>query len=325
MSDVLTRPSPIDLPAPLHLPPGPQVRVGISGWTYEPWRGTFYPAGLPHRAELAYASRWVASVEINGTFYGLQHPKDFQSWRELTPPDFRFSVKGSRYITHFRRLEDVRVPVANFLASGVLALGDKLGPLLWQLPPWFRYDAERIETFLGLLPRDQATAALVGTEHDTRVEGRSFLDVVGALPLRHAMEVRHPSFAEPAFIEQLRRHNVALVVADAAGRWPTLEDVTADFVYARLHGDQELYASGYSDAALDRWAARFAAWRSGSEPDDARRVSSVPPAPAPAGRDLYVYFDNDAKVHAPFDAAAMAARLGVSRETRERPGTQVAR
>ncbi|MDO9280472.1 MAG: DUF72 domain-containing protein [Pseudomonadota bacterium] len=317
MPDVRTRPSPIALPAPVVLPPGPEVRVGISGWTYAPWRGTFYPVGLPQRAELAYASRWVGSIEINGTFYGLQHPADFQSWREVTPPDFRFFVKGSRYLTHFRRLDDVRVPLANFLASGVLALAEKLGPILWQLPPWFRYDADRIGFFLALLPSDHAAAARLAAEHDERLEGRSFLEVQGARPLRHAMEVRHPSFADPSFVAQLRRSNVALVVADAAGRWPTLEDVTADFVYARLHGDKELYTSGYTEEALDRWAARFDAWRRGSEPDDARRVSPEPPPRAPGGRDVFVYFDNDVKVHAPFDAAALAARLGVRREAAE--------
>ncbi|MDP2311382.1 MAG: DUF72 domain-containing protein [Pseudomonadota bacterium] len=315
MTDVATRarPAAVELLRPLVLPPGPEVRVGISGWTYVPWRGTFYPPGLPQRAELAYASRQVGSIEINGTFYGLQRPASFEAWHAEAPPGFRFSVKGSRYLTHMRRLDDVRVPLANFLASGVLALGDMLGPLLWQLPPTLPFHADRIEAFLALLPHDHAAAARLGAEHDARLEGRAWLDVERNRPLRHAMEVRHPSFVDPAFIELLRRYGVACVVADAARRWPTLEDVTADFVYARLHGDKELYVSGYDDDALDRWAARFHAWRTGNEPADARRVSPEPAPPAPRGRDIYVYFDNDAKVHAPFDAMALAARLGVTR------------
>lgn len=309
--DVLERP--LALPAPLVRPPGPDTRVGISGWIYPPWRAAFYPEGLPQRRELAYASRHVASIEINGTFYSLKKPQDFLSWKADTPDDFIFSVKGGRYITHLRKLDDVRVPLANFLASGVLALGEKLGPILWQLPPQLPFFPERVEAFLAMLPHDHAAAARLAEDHDARVAGRAFLDVVGARPLRHAMEVRHPSFADPTFVALLRRYNVASAIPDVPpGRWPVIEDVTADFVYARLHGAEELYASGYDDAALDRWAARFAAWRAGSEPDDARRASDVAP-PRSRGRDLYVYFDNDIKVHAPYDAERLATRLGVRR------------
>lgn len=287
---------------------GADTRIGISGWSYTSWRGAFYPEGLRPRDELAWASRRMNSVEINGTFYGLQRPSSFRAWRDATPDGFVFAVKGSRYITHMRKLRDVRAPLANFLASGVLALGEKLGPLLWQLPPALAYDADMIAAFLALLPHDQPAAARLAAEHDARLEGRAWLGPVADRPLRHAIEVRHPSFLDARFVDALRRHGVALVFADTAGRWPYAEDVTADFVYARLHGDVELYASGYDAPALDRWAARFAAWRAGGEPDDARRVGPAAPA---RPRDVYVYFDNDAWGHAPFDAMALATRLGV--------------
>ncbi len=315
MGDVLERPTrrattATRRPTPVRTAPARvgEVRIGISGWVYAPWRGTFYPEGLPQSQELAYASRQVRSIEINGTFYGLRRPKDFLSWKEDTPDDFIFSVKGGRFLTHIRRLDDVRVPLANFLASGVLALGEKLGPLLWQLPPNFPFRPERVEAFLAMLPHDHAAAARLAAEHDHRVEGRSWLDVDGRRPMRHAMEVRHPSFADPAFVALLRRHGVAAVVADAPTKWPVIEDVTADFVYARLHGEKVLYASGYDDPALDRWAACVRAWRAGREPADARRVSPEPATPT-ATRDVFVYFDNDVKVHAPYDAARLAARV----------------
>lgn len=285
----------------------PDTRVGISGWTYAGWRGVFYPEGLPAREELAWASRRLASVEVNGTFYRLMRPESFLAWRDETPEGFVFAVKGPRFLTHVRRLADARVPLANFLASGVLALGPKLGPLLWQLPPNLRYDPDLVEAFLALLPHDLPAAARLAAEHDERLAGRAWLGPVADRPLRHAVEVRHASFLDARFLDALRRHGVALVFADTAGRWPYAEDVTTDFVYGRLHGDVELYVSGYDPRALDRWAARFAAWRAGGEPDDARRLG--PRAPI-RPRDVYVYFDNDVKAHAPFDAMALADRLG---------------
>jgi uncharacterized protein YecE (DUF72 family) len=312
-----------ELPAPVVFPPGPQTRIGISGWTYTPWRGVFYPPGLPQRLELAWASRWVGSIEINGTFYGLQAPRSFQAWYAESPPDFLFSVKGSRYITHMLRLLDCRTALANFLASGVLALDDKLGPILWQFQPRMVFDLARFETFFAMLPRDTSQAAELARGHDKRMEGRAWFDVTSARPMRHAVEVRNPSFLVPEFVHLLRAYGIALVVADTAGRWPLVEDVTAPFMYVRLHGDVELYASGYGDAALDAWAARLRAWRAGEEPEEARRILREPAPPAPEGRDVYVYFDNDIKVHAPFDAARLAARLGVTprvvRKRRPRP------
>jgi uncharacterized protein YecE (DUF72 family) len=288
--------------------PAPDLRIGISGWTYPPWRGSFYPADLLQREELAYASRQVGSIEINGTFYSLQRPSSYGLWHDQVPPGFVFAVKGPRYLTHIRRLREPRGPLANFLASGVLRLGRKLGPLLWQLPPSFRYDAPRLEAFLKLLPRDTHAAAALAREHD-RTLGHAWVEPGPRRPLRHALEVRHASFCVPEFIALLRRHRVALVVADTAGKWPFMEDITADFVYVRLHGDSELYVSGYTPAALRDWARKVRAWRRGANPAGARLVA--PPASRrPAGRDVFVYFDNDVKVRAPFDAMTLAHLLG---------------
>lgn len=282
------------------------VRVGTSGWVYPPWRGIFYPPGLPHRRELEYLSRLVNSVEINGSFYSLQRPSSYQSWAAVTPEDFVFAVKGGRFITHMKKLRNVHTPLANFFASGVLALGAKLGPLLWQLPPSLPFDAARLAGFFDLLPRSTAEAAALAQQHDERLEGRAWTSAEVDRPLRHALEVRHPSYRDPALIELLRLHGVALVVADTAGTWPYLEDVTADFVYVRLHGDSELYVSGYTDEALDVWAQRIRGWQAGESPRTDHLISSPPPVHP---REVFVYFDNDAKVHAPTDAISLAGRL----------------
>ncbi len=289
----------------------PQTRVGMAGWRYAPWRGTFYPGDLVQKRELEYASRRVNSIEINGTFYSLQRPKNFAEWYEQTPDDFVFSMKGGRFLTHIRRLRDVEQPLASFFAQGLLGLKEKLGPILWQFPPNFAWDVERFEAFFNLLPRDTSEAAKLAKHHDKRLAGRSLTKTDKKRPLRHAVEVRHESFRTPRFIRLLRKHDVALVVADTAGKWPYMEDVTSDFVYARLHGDEQLYVSGYDPGALDAWAAKFDAWRKGREPKEAQRVLDKP-AKKLKSRDVYVYFDNDVKVRAPFDAAALAARLGVA-------------
>lgn len=285
----------------------PQLRIGISGWTYAGWRGVFYPEGLKQSRELEYASRQLDSIEVNGTFYSLQKPDSFARWRDETPDDFVFALKGSRFITHMRKLKDPEVPLANYLASGVLRLAGKLGPILWQFPPNLRFDPDRFSTFLGLLPRDTEAAAALAERHDHRVEGRAWTRPEHTGRIRHAFEVRHPSFMVAEFVELLRAHGAALVFADAAGLWPYSEDVTADFVYLRLHGAEQLYASGYSDEQLDWWAARIGRWRAGGEPADAERIG--PRARRSPGRDAFVYFDNDAKVHAPFDAIRLRERL----------------
>jgi uncharacterized protein YecE (DUF72 family) len=284
------------------------ARIGISGWTYAPWRGSFFPKGLPQKDELAYASRQVSSIEINGTFYSLQRPTSYAAWAAATPQDFVFAVKCPRFITHIRRLKGCEVPLANFFASGVLRLGAKLGPLLWQLPPSFAYDPERLEAFFRLLPRSTRAAAALARRHDDHVKLGTWTRTDRDRPLRHALEVRHPSFRTPEFIALLRRHRIALVVADTAGKWPALEDVTANFVYVRLHGQSELYVSGYTDAALQSWARRIRAWLKGGSLPGPHRIG---PAPRPAsGREVFVYFDNDVKTHSPFDAMSLAGRLG---------------
>ena len=271
-----------------------EIRIGISGWRYPPWRGRFYPKGLPQRDELRYAAERLNTVEINGSFYSLQRPESFRAWYEQTPLGFVFAVKGARFITHMKKLADVDGPLANFFASGLLALREKLGPVLWQLPPTLPFDADRIAAFLAKLPRSTAEAADLARRHDERMTGRAWIDADGDRPLRHAVEVRHPSYETPAFLDVLRAHGVAVVLADSPGRWPVIRQATADFRYARLHGAEELYASGYDDDSLQRWAAAIRSW-------------------APA--DTYVYFDNDVKAYAPHDAMALSAKL------RSEPGT----
>ncbi|KQY60152.1 hypothetical protein ASD11_11770 [Aeromicrobium sp. Root495] len=266
------------------------VRIGISGWTYPPWRGVFYPKGLRQKDELEHAAERMTSIEVNGSFYSLQRPESYRSWAERTPEGFVLALKGGRFITHMKKLADVETPLANFFASGPLALGDRMGPVLWQLPPTLGLDEERLSAFFDLLPRTTQEAAALATRHDERLEGRSWVQAVADRPIRHAIEVRHDSFLAPGFLDLLRRHDVAVVVADTAGRWPLIREVTSDFVYVRLHGDTELYASGYSEEALDSWAVTIRAWAEG-------------------GADVYTYFDNDTKVRAPFDAMGLIERL----------------
>jgi len=284
-----------------------QILIGISGWTYKPWRGVFYPQGLSQKRELAYAASLFRSIEINGTFYSLQRPSSFAAWAEQTPDGFVFSIKGSRYITHMLRLRNVEQALANFFASGLLALGRKLGPVLWQFPPNFQLDLNPLEAFFQLLPRDTHAAAQLATRHDDRLKGRAYTALGRRLVLRHAIEIRHPSFVTPAFIALLRRYNIALVCADTV-EWPLLMDVTADFIYCRLHGSEVLYTSGYKDQALDQWAARIAAWAQGGELA-ADNHASPKPARKRAARDVFLYFDNDAKVFAPKDAQALARKV----------------
>ena len=268
-----------------------QIRIGISGWSYAGWRGDFYPRGLVQRKELAYAAERLTSIEVNGSFYSLQRPSSYASWREQTPEGFVFAVKGGRFITHLKKLAGVETALANFFASGPLALGRKLGPLLWQLPPSLGFDADRLAAFFEQLPRTTGAAAELAGRHDDKVpDDRALTTAEEDRPLRHALEVRHASFATPEAVALLREHDVAFVVADTAGRWPLVEEQTSDHRYVRLHGDAELYTSGYTAEALDRWAAKIRAWRE-------------------AGEDVYVYFDNDVKGYAPHDAMALIERV----------------
>ncbi|WP_033432567.1 DUF72 domain-containing protein [Saccharothrix syringae] len=239
-----------------------EIRVGTSGWHFPEWRGDFYPRGLQQRLELGFLAERLDTVEVNGSFYGLRRPTDYKSWFERTPDDFVLSVKGHREVTHAKRLADVGEDLARFYDSGVLELGHKLGPVLWQLPPGLPWRPGRLAAFLDLLPGP---------------------------PVRHVLEIRHPTWDNPELVEMLTERGVALCAAESAGRFPEPREVTADFVYARLHGDQELYASAYSDAALDRWAERVREW--------ART------------RDVYVYFDNTMRGAAPHNALALIERL----------------
>jgi uncharacterized protein YecE (DUF72 family) len=268
----------------------------------------FYPGDLAQRRELEYASRTFPTIEINGSFYSLQRPEDYARWRDETPDGFVFSVKGPRFITHMLKLRNFARPLANFFASGIANLGDKLGPILWQLPPVLRHDPGRLAPFLASLPRDTDQAAALARKHDEKVTGRARLAFGPNRALRHALEIRHATYVDEAFVDLLRRERVALVVADTAGKWPYVEDLTADFVYVRLHGDKVLYVSGYDAAAIARWAARLIAWNEGSAPTDARCISRTLPVPC-SGRDVFCYFDNDAKVMAPRDARALTTAI----------------
>ena len=294
-----------------------RIRIGISGWRYAPWRGVFYPKGLPQRLELPYAAHNFNSIEINGSFYSLQAPSNWTAWYAATPARFVFSVKGPRFITHMLKLRDVEQPLANFLASGLLALHGKLGPILWQFAPWLKFRPKRFETFLAMLPHDTEAALRLARRRHPRMHGRSVLAIDTVRPMRHAVEIRNPSFLDRRFIELLREHRVALVVAETARTWPMPRDVTADFMYLRLHGDRKMYQSGYSSRSLDRWAKAIRAWRGGREPrelpPDAVRVCAAAPA-RPQGRDVFCYFDNtDVKLRAPADARGLMERLGLAR------------
>ena len=284
-----------------------KVRIGISGWRYKPWRGDFYPEGLPQRQELEYASRKLNTIELNGSFYSTQRPESFAAWYESTPENFQFSIKGARFITHIKRLREVEGPLANFFAQGVLRLGEKLGPFLWQFPPSFKFNAELLEAFFAQLPRTHEEASELGRRHESRMQGRTWLKVEKNRKLRHAIEIRNESFVSEEFVGLLRKHDIALVKADTV-EWPLLMDVTAEFVYCRLHGSEELYASGYSEESLDMWAKRVERWANGDEVEDGKKAS-VKNGRKRASRDVYVYFDNDVKVRAPYDAQSLMKRI----------------
>ena len=268
----------------------PRVHIGISGYDYPRWKGRFYPADLPRAGWLGYAAHRFDSIELNGTFYSLKTPEVFRRWHDATPDDFTFAVKGSRFITHNLKLRRAEGALANVYASGILALGRKTGPFLWQLPATYRFDAERIDGFLRLLPFDADAAAALARAHDERVDD-PLVEAPHSVEYRHALEVRHDSYFHPEFYDILRAHRCAFVVADTANTFPYAEELTADFVYIRLHGSEALYASGYRDEELDAWASRLRRWT-----DDG------------AG-EAFVYFDNDALGHAPFDAIRLATRV----------------
>jgi uncharacterized protein YecE (DUF72 family) len=285
-----------------------ETRIGISGWRYKPWRGVFYPKGLLQKDELSFASRQMNSIEINGTFYAQQNPKSFTEWYLETPDDFIFSVKCPRFITHMKKLRNVEAPLGNFFGSGVFYLQEKLGPFLWQLPPMFTFRDDVLENFFRLLPRTFGEAIEISQWADRVIPDfpRNFNLHT---ELRHAIEVRHDSFENPDFIELLREHNISLVIADTAGRWPYMEDITSDFLYIRLHGGEEIYSSGYGEESLQWWAERIMQWQKGETPKDTLTMSEKIAPPRP--RDVYVYFDNDIKVRAPYDARRLSELLDI--------------
>ncbi|HET9948894.1 MAG TPA: DUF72 domain-containing protein [Longimicrobiales bacterium] len=283
-----------------------RVRIGVSGWSYDAWRGRFYPSGLPSARRLSFLAERFDTVEANGSFYSLLGPATYRKWYDEVPSGFRIALKGSRFITHNKKLADVRGPLANFFASGVLALGEKLGPLVWQLAPRHAFRAERLSAFLKLLPRDTHAATALAREHDERVRD-PLVEARGRHRLRHVLEPRHESFFADEPVAILRRAGVALAVSHS-GSWPMREEITAGFVYVRLHGSRPTYAGRYSDAELDAWADKIAAWSRGGVPEGALTITDRAP-PRRKTRDVYVYFDNDAAGHAPFDAERLVRRV----------------
>lgn len=263
----------------------PQIRVGVGGWTYEPWRGVFYPSSLPHKNELQHAARRLSTIEINGTFYGSQKPATFAKWRDETPDDFVFAVKAPRYATHRKRLAEAGPTVERFLNGGVAELKEKFGPINWQLMPTTRFDATDVEAFLKLLP-----------------------PAVGDHSVRHAVEVRHESFACAEFVALARRYGVAIIVA-ADAEYPQIADVTADFVYLRLMGTREGEPAGYPPDHLNRWATRARDYGAGKTPADLRTVGGSG-GPQGADRDVFLYVISGHKVANPSAATALLGRLG---------------
>ncbi|WCT73242.1 DUF72 domain-containing protein [Sphingomonas naphthae] len=259
------------------------IRVGIGGWTYEPWRGTFYPPKLRQADELDFASRAVTAIEINGTFYGRQKPESFEKWAKAVPDGFKFSLKASRYCVNRKVLAEAGESIGNFLGQGIVRLEDRLGPILWQFAGTKQFDREDFARFLALLP-----------------------ETYEGLALRHVVEPRHESFRDPALVDLCRDHGVAIVVADSPD-YPQFADVTADFVYARLQDASEAEPTGYAPDALDRWAKVAKSWAGGHQPEGLSYIAAK--GPAVAARDVFVFMINGAKVRAPAAAQALIERL----------------
>jgi uncharacterized protein YecE (DUF72 family) len=259
------------------------IRIGIGGWTYEPWRGTFYPEKWPQKRELDYAAGKVTAIEINGTYYSSFKPASFATWAGAVPDGFVFALKASRYCTNRKVLAEAGESVERFVGQGIVELGDKLGPILWQFMATKKFDADDMAAFLALLPKSHA-----------------------GVTLRHAVQVRHESFAVPAFVAMARAAGVAIVYADSAD-YPAIADVTGDFVYARLEAAEEAHPAGYAPAALDRWAVAARTWAKGGRPEGLPYVEDS--APVKQARDTFVFFINGAKVRAPQGAMALIERV----------------
>jgi uncharacterized protein YecE (DUF72 family) len=298
--------------------PMARIRVGTSGWSYPSWRGTFYPQDWPRTRELELASRTFASLEINRSFYSLLTPACCQAWYAGTPRDFVFALKGSQFITHHKKLRNVETALANFFASGPLALAEKLGPIVWQLPAKQVFDESRLADFLAQLPRTLQAAAALAARHDDRLRHGAYLEVRRNRRIRHVLEARHDSFFTPALVELLARHDVALAVSDSP-TWNYVEEPTASFMYLRLHGSEQLYTSSYSDAELAHWLERIVAWHTGREPESARRIAGAR-SRAQRARDVYVYFDNDVGGRAVANARSLLGLLDRSDSPKARRG-----
>ena len=288
----------------------PDIRIGISGWTYDGWKNNFYPEKLPKKKELEYASRQVNSIEVNGTFYRLMKPKSFQNWYEQTPRDFLFSLKANRYITHVRQLKDIDEPLSNFFASGPLCLGKKLGPILWQFPPSLSLKDDRFEKFLKKIPRTSKDIAKLAKKHSEKVEGASWTQTKIDIPVRHAFEFRHPSFKNKDFLSMLREYDVALVFADSGEHSLNLEDITSSFIYARLHGEGAKFKKGYPKALIKKWSENIKSWTAGALPKTSPTL--LDKKPKKQKRDCFIYFDNDAKAYAPANARELLKQLKLS-------------
>lgn len=274
----------------------PRARVGTSGWDKPTWRGHFYPRGLVQHRRLEYAANCLATLEINTTFYGFSRPSSFRKWCAATPEDFAFAIKAHNEATHTQRLRNPAENVARFLASGVLEFGEKMGPILWQTPPSLAFDREVVKAFLAVLPHSVADARRLVARYDGAID--QIAPEVPDRPIRHALEVRDESFSAPDFLDLLREHDVAAVMTNSPG-WPRFREVTADFVYVRLHGDAHHHPNGYDDATLDEWATNINGWLRGERTPDGR------------GRDVFVYFDNpdNSGIRSPLDAMLLQERL----------------
>jgi uncharacterized protein YecE (DUF72 family) len=283
-----------------------QIRIGVSGWSYGHWRGRFYPRKLPRSKELEYAAERFNSIEINGSFYSMLKPDTYRRYHQVTPDNFLFAVKASRFITHNKKLKNVHTPLANFFASGVLLLKEKLGPILWQFPQR-AIDLARLDDFLAMLPKDTQAASALAKQHDQRVAGRAATQVEKKRRIRYAIEIRDAAHFVPECVRITRRHGAAIVVSDS-GSWPLTEELTAGFVYLRLHGSPHTYASRYGPDGLAYWADRICSWQAGGEPEDPKRITDQKP-PRRKQRDVYVYFDNDYEANATQDAMQLTEML----------------
>lgn len=262
------------------------IFIGMAGWSYPPWRGNFYPKGTKVKDELIYASQQVNSIEINGTFYRMQKPETFQKWHDSVPDDFVFSVKSSQFITHKLRLKNAEKALCNFLASGLLCLKAKLGPILWQFPPFVMLKDSRFEEFFQLLPKTSKEAQKLAKNHDHFVAGRTWTQVTEDFPIYHACEFRHPSFKANDFCELMQKNKIAYVFADSGKHSLDIEYETAEFVYLRLHGEGKDYKQGYSDKHLKKLATKIVSWHN-------------------KNLKVFAYFDNAAKDYAPQNATKL--------------------